>query len=147
MPACHGHSLTSTSWPPTILVALWARPQMQSSEEPVPLPPVGGMPDPDPDGPVPDPGKPDPDPVPVGGIGGIPEPPPVPMSLGMWTQTHPEWLYPPPGIPEPPGIPDPDPPGIPEPEPPPVPPVEPPTAVTLPILTLPFLTLNPKVYE
>ena len=27
---CHGHSLTSTSWPPTILVDLWAIPQVQS---------------------------------------------------------------------------------------------------------------------
>merc|ERR1719460_3281630 len=43
-------------------------------------------------------------------------------------------------LPEPPGIPDP--PGIPV-----VLPVEPPTAVTFPTLTLPFLTLNPKVYE
>merc|ERR1711934_97762 len=59
----------------------------------------------------------------------------------MWTQTHPEW-YSPPGIPDPPGIPLPDPPGIPV-----VLPVEPPTAVTFPTLTLPFLTLNPKVYE
>ena len=31
---CQGHSLTSTSWPPTILAPRWARPQMQSSEEP-----------------------------------------------------------------------------------------------------------------
>ena len=29
---CHGHSLTSVSWPPTILVALWARPQVQSDD-------------------------------------------------------------------------------------------------------------------
>merc|ERR1719350_2217420 len=72
IPACHGHSLTSTSWPPTILVDLWAIPQVQS---PVPLPPVGGRgvaPDPDPVPPDPEPGYPDPDPV--GGIGGIPEP-------------------------------------------------------------------------
>merc|ERR1719376_327743 len=84
MPTCHGHSLTSVSWPPTILVFLWARPQVQS-DEPVPLPPVGGRgvaPDPDPEPPVADPD-------PVGGIVGIPEPP-VPMSLGIWTQTHPE---------------------------------------------------------
>ena len=31
---CQGHSLTSTSCPPTILAPRWARPQMQSSEEP-----------------------------------------------------------------------------------------------------------------
>merc|ERR1712110_110059 len=108
IPACHGHSLTSTSWPPTILVDLWAIPQVQS---PVPLLPVGGRgvaPDPDPVLPDPEPGYPDPDPP------GIP-------------------------LPEPPGIPDP--PGIPV-----VLPVEPPTAVTFPTLTLPFLTLNPKVY-
>ena len=75
-------------------------------------------PDPDPDrGPVPDPD-------PVGGIGCIPEPP---MSLGIWTQTHPVWLYPPPGILEPPGIP------------------EPPTAVTFPIFTLPLFTPNPNL--
>merc|ERR1719458_323243 len=133
IPACHGHSLTSTSWPPTILVDLWAIPQVQS---PVPLPPVGGRgvaPDPDPVPPDPEPGYPDPEPV------GYP-------SLGMWTQTHPEW-YSPPGIPDPPGIPLPEPPGIPDP--PGIPvvlPVEPPTAVTFPTLTLPFLTLNPKVY-
>merc|ERR1719350_632181 len=92
IPACHGHSLTSTSWPPTILVDLWAMPQVQSPD-PVPPDPEPGYPDPDPDPdpvpPDPEPGYPDPepgypDPDPVGGIGGIPEPP-VPMSLGMWT--------------------------------------------------------------
>merc|ERR1719350_1569711 len=77
IPACHGHSLTSTSWPPTILVDLWAIPQVQS-DEPVPL--VGGRAvapepepepepelDPEPGYPDPEPGYPDPDPV-----GGIP---------------------------------------------------------------------------
>merc|ERR1719222_1186630 len=59
---------------------------------------------------------------------------------------HPE---PDPGMPDPdPGmvgravaVPDPDPKGM------VVSPVEPATAVTFPTLTLPFLTLNPKVYE
>merc|ERR550532_2775794 len=75
--------------------------------------------------PYPPPGIPDPDPV---GIPVHPEPDP-----GM------------PADPEPVGstvaVPDPDPKGM------VVAVVEPPTAVTFPTLTLPFLTLNPKVYE
>merc|ERR1719174_2754660 len=65
--------------------------------------------------------------------------------------------YPPPGIPDPdpvgmPVIPEPDPGStvaVPDPDPKGmvVAVVEPPTAVTFPTLTLPFLTLNPKVYE
>merc|ERR1719318_1979034 len=70
------------------------------------------------------------------------------MSLGIWTQTHPEWPYPDPEPPEPPpeeppGIPEP--PAPPDPEPPEPPPEEPPTAVTFPIFTLPFFTPNPNV--
>ena len=33
-PTCHGHSLTSVSTPPTILVLLWANPHLQSPEAP-----------------------------------------------------------------------------------------------------------------
>ena len=56
-----------------------------------------------------------------------------------------------PGMPVPdPGNPDPDPGSavaVPDPKGMVVAVVEPPTAVTFPTLTLPFLTLNPKVYE
>merc|ERR1719350_1824788 len=91
--------------------------------------------------PYPPPGMPDPDPV------GMPvHPEPVGMPV------HPE---PDPGMPEPdPGNPDPDPVpvgravAVPDPDPKGmVVSVEPATAVTFPTLTLPFLTLNPKVYE
>merc|ERR1719174_2309103 len=112
------------------------------AQSPPPYPPPG-IPDPDPGMPVhpePDPGMvgmpviPDPDP-------GMPVPDPEPVGM--------------PVIPEPdPGMPVPDPdPGstvaVPDPEPKGmvVAVVEPPTAVTFPTLTLPFLTLNPKVYE
>merc|ERR1711863_221752 len=113
------------------------------AQSPPPYPPPG-IPDPDPVGmpvhpepvgmpvnPEPDPGMvgmpviPDPDP-------GMPVPDPEPVGM--------------PVIPEPdPGstvsVPDPDPKGM------VVAVVEPPTAVTFPTLTLPFLTLHPKVYE
>jgi len=119
-----------------------------------PYPPPG-MPDPDPGMPVhpePDPGipvHPEPDPgmpvhpEPDPGIPVHPEPDPgIPV--------HPE---PDPGMPEPdPGIPDPDPgmvgSAVAVPDPPTgmvVAVVEPATASTFPTLTLPFLTLNPKV--
>jgi len=82
------------------------------------------------------------------GIPVHPEPDPGmpvhPEPVGI--PVHPE---PDPGMPDPdPGmvgravaVPDPDPKGM------VVSPVEPATAVTFPTLTLPFLTLNPKVYE
>merc|ERR1719339_457720 len=79
--------------------------------------------------PYPPPGIPDPDPV---GMPVHPEP------VGMPVNPDPD------PDPEPVGstvaVPDPDPTGM-------VVAVEPPTAVTFPTLTLPFLTLNPKVYE
>merc|ERR1719331_3325248 len=123
------------------------------AQSPPPYPPPG-IPDPDPVGipvhPEPDPGMPvhpEPDPGMVG-MPVIPDPDPGmpvpdPEPVGM------------PVIPEPdPGMPVPDPdPGstvaVPDPEPKGmvVAVVEPPTAVTFPTLTLPFLTLNPKVYE
>merc|ERR1719331_3192462 len=86
--------------------------------------------------PYPPPGIPDPDP-------GMPvHPEPDPGMVGMPVIPDPD-----PGMPVPdpdPGstvaVPDPEPKGM-------VVAVEPPTAVTFPTLTLPFLTLNPKVYE
>merc|ERR1719419_488653 len=39
IPACHGYSLTSVTFPPTIFVFLLANPHLQS-EEPPPVPPV-----------------------------------------------------------------------------------------------------------
>merc|ERR1719458_1300442 len=111
------------------------------AQSPPPYPPPG-IPDPDPVGipvhPEPDPGMPvHPEPV------GMPvNPEPDPGMVGMPVIPDPDPGMP---VPEPVGstvaVPDPDPKGM------VVAVVEPPTAVTFPTLTLPFLTLNPKVYE
>merc|ERR1719174_3651660 len=102
--------------------------------------------------PYPPPGIPDPDPVgipvhpePVG-MPVNPEPDPGMVGMPVIPDPDPGMPVPDPGNPDPdPGstvaVPDPDPKGM------VVAVVEPPTAVTFPTLTLPFLTLNPKVYE
>merc|ERR1712088_870245 len=92
------------------------------------------------------PGAQSPAPYPPPGMPVHPEPDPGMVGMPVIPEPDPGMPEPDPGNPDPVpvgsavAVPDPDPKGM-------VVSVEPATAVTFPTLTLPFLTLNPKVYE